>query len=390
MQSLWLLLIFAALASAWYLGYQSRKKRDAVQQLSLPRDYLVGLNFLLNEEPDKAVDVFIKMLEVDSNTVETHLAVGKLFRRRGEVDRAIRIHQNLIARPHLDKIYREQSLFELGQDYLSAGVLDRAERVFLEVLGVKEYSIPALRALLDIYQQEKDWQQAIQIAQKLQIATKQDMQHIIAHYYCELAESAFSKLQYEQAFQYLKEALRADQQCVRASLLQAKSDMAKGDHKIALRHLKKIKDQNPDYLSEAIEELALCYEALNEEDKLQSYLMQILQDHPRVPVVLTLAERIRQWKGEKIAADFVADYVRRYPSIQGLHLFIKLYVANAEGKIKEDLLILYNLTKKILANKPEYQCVSCGFSGRTLHWHCPGCKQWGTIKSLHLIESQTI
>src|SRR6266702_920240 len=107
MGSIWLLLIFAALGSAWYLGYHTRLKRFAAQKLNLPRDYLVGLNYLLNEEPDKAVDVFIKMLEVDSNTVETHLAVGKLFRRRGEVDRAIRIHQNLIARPQLDKIYRE-------------------------------------------------------------------------------------------------------------------------------------------------------------------------------------------------------------------------------------------------------------------------------------------
>src|SRR4029079_3910674 len=122
-----LILFFLSLASAWYLGYHAHQKPQK-KTPNLPRDYLVGLNYLLNEEPDKAVDVFIKMLEVDSNTVETHLAVGKLFRRRGEVDRAIRIHQNLIARPQLDKHYREQSLFELGRDYLSAGFLDRAER----------------------------------------------------------------------------------------------------------------------------------------------------------------------------------------------------------------------------------------------------------------------
>src|SRR5579872_3069882 len=150
-----LALIIVALGCAWCLGYRTRERHLVRQKVNLPRDYLVGLNFLLNEEPDKAVDVFIKMLEVDSDTVETHLAVGKLFRRRGEVDRAIRIHQNLIARPQLDKTYREQSLFELGQDYLSAGVLDRAERVFLDMVNIKEYSVSALRALLDIYQQEK-------------------------------------------------------------------------------------------------------------------------------------------------------------------------------------------------------------------------------------------
>src|SRR3990167_5873799 len=121
MTTLWVFLILIALGTAWYMGYRARPMDDAPRKLDLHRDYLVGLNFLLNEETDKAVDIFIKMLEVDSDTVETHLAVGKLFRRRGEVDRAIRIHQNLIARPQLEKIYKEQSLFELGQDYLSAG-----------------------------------------------------------------------------------------------------------------------------------------------------------------------------------------------------------------------------------------------------------------------------
>src|SRR5579871_3519008 len=147
------LLIFAGIFVAWYIGYRTRDEDRPSQKINLPRDYLVGLNFLLNEEPDKAVDVFIKMLEVDSSTVETHLAVGKLFRRRGEVDRAIRIHQNLIARPQLDKIYREQSLFELGQDYLSAGMLDRAERIFLDLSNAKTHSAQALRTLIDIYQQ---------------------------------------------------------------------------------------------------------------------------------------------------------------------------------------------------------------------------------------------
>jgi lipopolysaccharide biosynthesis regulator YciM len=386
MSGTFIILVFFSLAAAWYLGYQARHKHFTQQKRNLPRDYLVGLNFLLNEEPDKAVDVFIKMLEVDSDTVETHLAVGKLFRRRGEVDRAIRIHQNLIARPQLDKTYREQSLFELGQDYLSAGVLDRAERIFLEVINVKDYSIPAYRALLDIYQQEKAWENAIPIASKLAAATKKNMQPVIAHYYCELAEVAIAQNKNEQANHAIKNALMTDQQCVRASLLQAKLDTDKGDYKSALRSLKNIKDQNPDYISESIEALASCYEALNEGEKLVKHLMKILKEHPRVPVVLILSERIRRWKGDKVAANFVADYVRRYPSIHGLHLFINLYQSSTEGRAREDLLILQNLTKKLLADKPDYRCISCGFSGKSLHWQCPGCKQWGTVKSVHSLE----
>lgn len=387
MESLCILLVIAALVSAWYLGYQAKQKSNESKKLNLPRDYLVGLNFLLNEEPDKAVDVFIKMLEVDSDTVETHLAVGKLFRRRGEVDRAIRIHQNLIARPQLDKSYRDQSLFELGQDYLSAGVLDRAERIFLEVVDIKEYSVPAMRALLDIYQQEKSWQNAIQIALKLESFTKITMQPVIAHYYCELAEIAYAKGQYEQGNQNIKHALIADERCVRASLLQAKAQMAKSEHKLALRSLKRVKEQNPDYLSEAIESLALCYTALNEEEQLINYLMDMLNEYPKAPVVLMLSEHMRRWKGDKMTVDFVADYVRQFPSIRGLHLFISLYMINTEGRIRDDLMILQNLTKKLIEDKPDYQCTSCGFSASSLDWHCPGCKQWSTIKPVFSLEA---
>jgi lipopolysaccharide biosynthesis regulator YciM len=382
----WILIFLIGIAVAWLLGYRARPKVEPMRKINLPRDYLIGLNFLLNEETDKAVDIFIKMLEVDSDTVETHLAVGKLFRRRGEVDRAIRIHQNLIARPQLERIYREQSLFELGQDYLSAGMLDRAERIFLELVNAKSHSARALRTLIDIYQQEKDWEKAVQISTRYEAVTRQNMQPTIAHYYCELGELAYNKKQYETALDYLNKAFSADRACARASLLQAKVLMDCGDHKAALRSLKKIKDQNPDYLSEAIELLASCYEKLNEGDKLVAYLKQLLDEYPRVPVVLILAERIRKWKGDKVAVGFVADYVRRYPSLQGLSLFVNLYISNTEGRAKEDLHILQNLMKKLLADKPDYQCNSCGFSGKTLHWQCPGCKQWSTILPIYRFE----
>lgn len=385
--NLWWLVPIIIAISAWYLGYIMRHRRISLQKLNLPRDYFVGLNLLLNEEPDKAVDVFIKMLELDSNMVETHLALGNLFRRRGEVDRAIRIHQNLIARPELDKSYREQSLFELGQDYLSAGMMDRAEKIFQEVVNLKQYSVPALQALLDIYQQEKAWENAIQIAYKLEAITKQTMRPVIAQHYCELAEIAIAKKQIEQAQHYLDQAIDVDHQCVRASLQKAKLEIMANDYRSALKNLKRVKTQNSHYLSEAVDDIAHCYEKLNEEEKLVTYLMQILEEYPRVPIMMTLSERIRRIKGDKVAANLVADYVRRYPSLSGINLFINLYLSNAEGRARQDLLILQNLMKKLLLDQPEYQCISCGFSGKTIHWHCPGCKQWNSIKPVHALEA---
>lgn len=390
MKIAWIIFVIICIVSAYLFGRKRRPQDDVPRKINIPRDYLIGLNFLLNEETDKAVDIFIKMLEVDSDTVETHLAVGKLFRRRGEVDRAIRIHQNLIARPQLERIYREQSLFELGQDYLSAGMLDRAERIFLELINARSHSARALKTLIDIYQQEKDWENAVKVAERYETATRQNMQPIIAHYYCELGEVAFHKHELDYAIVCLEKAYAADRSCVRASLLLAKVYMEKEEYKKAIRYLKKIKDQNPDYLSEAIDLLASCYEKLNQGETLVAYLKNLVEEYPKVPVVLILAERIRKWKGDKMAAAFVADYVRRYPSLRGLYLFVNLYISNAEGRAKEDLHILQNLMKKILTNKPDYQCNSCGFSGKSLHWQCPGCKQWSTIMPIHSLEEEYV
>lgn len=389
MKAIWMFLILVCIGIAWFLGYRARPKIELPRKMKVPRDYLIGLNLLLNEETDKAVDVFVKMLEVDSDTVETHLTVGKLFRRRGEVDRAIRIHQNLIARPQLEKEYREQSLYELGQDYLSAGMLDRAERIFLDLVNSKTPSAQALQTLIDIYQQGKDWNNAILMAARYESVTRQNMQPTIAQYYCELADVEYAKKRYDEAKEYLDKAVYADKTCARASLTLAKILMHQGDYKNALRSLKKIKDQNPAFLSEAIDLLASCYEKLDEEEKLVIYLKHLLDEYPRVPVALILAERIRKRKGDKVAASFVADYVRRYPSLRGLYIFINIYISNAEGRAREDLQILQNLMKNLLATKPEYQCHSCGFSGKTLHWQCPGCKQWSSTMPVHGMEEQT-
>lgn len=385
MTTVWILLFLASLGAAFVMGYRHRPE-EGPRKPDLHRDYLVGLNFLLNDETDKAVDIFIKMLEVDSDTVETHLAVGKLFRKRGEVDRAIRIHQNLIARPQLEASYREQSLYELGQDYLSAGMLDRAERIYLDLANDKQFAPKALKTLLDIYQQAKDWKRAVEIAVKYESVTRKNMQPVIAQYYCELAELALTKKDYESALLELDQADYADKICARASLLRATAYMGLLDYRKALTALKKVQHQNVDYLYEAIDKMAMCYEALGEDDEMVNYLKNLAEEHPRVPIVLILADRIRKRMGDKLAATFVADYVRRFPSLSGLNLFVNLYISSAEGRAKEDLHIIQNLMKKIMAHRHDYQCTSCGFSGKTLHWQCPGCKEWGTILPISSIE----
>lgn len=380
-----LLLLPVAAASGWMMASRDENK-SFVQQHTVPKDYLVGLNFLLNEQPDRAVDVFIKMLEVDSDTVETHLALGSLFRRRGEVDRAIRIHQNLIARPHLNKQQRIQSLLALGQDYMRAGVLDRAERIFLEVVESGEEITSSLRYLLDIYQQEKAWMRAIEMAEKLETKVGDAMRVNIAHYYCELASIEVSNSNFEQAKKHLRKAISIHKDCVRASLIFGDIEFAEKHFKAAIKCYKQVEEQDPDYLTEAIVPITTCYESIGQQLELLTYLKECIHKYPRISLVLILAQQLKKHDEIAAALDIITAYLKKHPSIRGLQYLIKLQMQRSENQGQETLQILNDLTKSILDNKPIYRCEKCGFEAKKLDWLCPRCRSWNTVKPIQGLE----
>jgi len=379
------LLLPVSATCGWLVGRRVSHKQNPRLPHKIRRDYFKGLNYLINEQPDKAVDVFIKLLEVDSDTVETHLALGSLFRRRGEVDRAIRIHQNLIARPQLAKPHRLHALSELGQDYLRAGVLDRAERLFLELVELGEEDQPSLHFLLRIYQQEKDWHKAIEIAEKLR-AHGESMSATIAQYYCELAEQMIEKGWTQDVLSNLKRAQAIDHACVRASMIRGRLESEAGNYKEAIRCYKRVIAQDPDYISEIVSPLADCYRSTREEDKLVTFLEECLVRYPRISLVLVISDYLHRQHGEKVAIEFIAQQIQRQPSLRGLSHLVELYLLNSTGDAKEKLLILQNFINKLLADKPVYQCSHCGFSGRTLYWLCPSCHHWNAVKPIRGLE----
>jgi lipopolysaccharide biosynthesis regulator YciM len=384
---LWPLLLPAAAWSGWWVASRNYSVKDRSSSNHFSREYVVGLNYLLNEQPDKAVDVFIKLLEVDGDTVETHLALGSLFRRRGEVDRAIRIHQNLIARPQLSLLQRKEALMALGQDYMSAGVFDRAERIFMEVVelgGTREVS--SLQGLLAIYQQEKAWEKALDIVKKLEVSTGTSMHLQAAHYYCEMATSAIKNNAYDKAQSCIKQALAVDKKSVRASLMLADLEMRNGRYKQAIRALKNVPEQDVEFLTEIIEPLVYCHQQLDAMDECIDYLEQTIRKHPRASVIFVIGEYLRHEKSMDIAIDFVSAQLGRHPSIRGLNRLINWHLESAHGKVRDKLQMLYNITSKFLENKPIYRCEHCGFGGKLLHWHCPSCKQWSRMKPIHGLE----
>ena len=384
---LWLLLPVAA-ASGWIMARRSTDRTQQTRSRNFNSEYFQGLNFLLNEQPDKAIEVFIRMLEVDSDTVETHLALGNLFRRRGEVDRAIRIHQNLIARPTLNKAQRSAALLELGQDYMRAGWLDRAESLFDELLENNLHTVLASRHLLDIYQQEKEWDKAINVARRLDGDRGQSMKPVIAQFYCEQAEIALRKGDENLAQQMLKRALAQDRRCVRASLLQGRIAMRAENCKLALKTFRQVEEQDIEYLPEILEQMRQCYENLDSADALQEYLREIMKRYTGVSPALMYAELIARTQGDNAAAEFMTEQVRKRPSVRGLGRLIDLSLAGASGKARDDLLILRDLVTQLLNNKPVYKCIHCGFAGKSLYWQCPGCKEWNTVKPIHGVEGE--
>lgn len=384
---LFLLLPVAAI-SGWLIGRRNNPGKHSYRGSEIPLDYIKGLNYLLNEQPDKAIDVFIQMLDVNSETVETHLALGSLFRRRGEVDRAIRIHQNLIARPTLNIEQRMQALNELGQDYMRAGLLDRAEALFKELVESGPHTINALNQLIDIYQQEKDWEKAIETAKLLAAKTGKPQDSVIAHYICEMAEQELRNNDLNKAIKLIKRALSTDHRCARASILEGDVEARLGNHKAAIRAYRRIEEQDPDYIPEILEPMLESYRVLNRTEEMVAYLQAMLERQGGISVMLTLAELLRDREGDSVSAEFIARYLEKKPSLRGMDRLIDLAIKHIKDPAKDKLEALKNVTSQLLVNNPVYKCDNCGFHGKTLHWQCPGCKSWNTVKPIQGVEGE--
>ncbi len=385
---LWLLLPLAA-GTGWLAGRYGKHRRDSAAAADdLRSNYFKGINYLLNEQPDKAIEVFIKVLEVDSETVETHLALGNLYRRRGEVDRAIRIHQNLIARPNLESGQRSEALLELGHDYLSAGLLDRAENLLQELADSGDYRVQALRQLIDIYEQEKDWNKAIDSARLLEKATGNHLGPVIAHYQCELAERIRQSGDTDGALALLNKALATHDGCVRASILEGDILTDRDQHEDAIRAYQRVEEQDADYVPETIDRIKYCFRSLHRPDEMNAYLNGLMERYGWITPMLALADLKQDREGVEGAIAFISEQLRRRTSVRGLDRLLELELESSDCNQRAYVSILKDLTGELLSDRPIYKCLHCGFPARLLHWQCPSCKHWNTIKPIQGVEGE--
>ncbi len=387
-------LIVMAIAIGFLLGVRAQKGRQKNADTSgLDHRYFQGLNFLLNEEPDAAIDTFIEALEVNSETLDTHLALGNLLRKRGEAGRAVRIHQNLLARPALTPEQQQQAQLELARDYITAGLLDRAESLLQEL--AEAASLPTrtlcLEHLAEIYRDEREWEKAIhtvdllggrrfaKLPQKWRVAQ--------AHFCCELAEEALVRSDYLSVRRNLKLAFAYDKSSVRASLLLGDLEHRLGNYREALKVLKRIPEQDPNYIPEALSLIISSYEKLGKSSELNRYLNQLLEDYPSSSLILSLAERVSKEKGESAAAGFIGDKLQARPSLRGVGRLLE-FQHGVNGHPDENLALVKSLIDQLLVARCAYHCESCGFSGNQLHWLCPSCKSWGSIKAVRGAEGE--
>lgn len=388
LELLFLLLPIAA-AYGWYMGRRSAQQDKQQNADRLSREYVTGVNFLLSNQQDKAVDLFLDMLKEDSSAFEAHLTLGNLFRSRGEVERAIRIHQSLVESASLSFEQRLLATQQLGRDYMAAGVYDRAENMFLQLTDEVDFKVSAYQSLLSLYQLTSDWSKAIDVAGKLVKLGNDNLREEIAHFYCELALQQLGSDDIESALALLNKAEHADKNCARVSIMKGRIYIEKAEYEKAISALKLVYDQDIELVAETLPLLYQCYLQLNQPEEWAIFLQQCVAGNSGAIAELYLADIILQDHGHDKALTYINDQLQRHPTMRLFYRLMEYHLADAEeGRAKESLILLRKMVGEQIKTKPDYSCRKCGFTSHSLYWHCPSCRSWDTIKPIRGLDGQ--
>ncbi|HEV3019327.1 MAG TPA: lipopolysaccharide assembly protein LapB [Burkholderiaceae bacterium] len=366
----------------WARGYEARVR--AADQGAAPRSLFRGLQLLLSDEPDRAIDAFIEVVKLDPETIELHYALGSLFRRRGEIDRAVRIHNYLLSRADLPAAERANALAELGRDYLKGGMLDRAENAFSRLLEERMHRFEALRSLLRIYQMEREWKRAIECAQRLEGEAGETHKTAIAHFHCELAEQAIVAGDFDQAGVQLEAALAAHRKSVRAAILAGDVAVRRGRRAEAIGHWLRIAAEAPEYMPLVMDRLISALDAEGRRAQAAALLRRSLQENPSIDSLDLGCRWIREWEGDAAAETLLREELKRNPSLLG---FERLLALRGDPVAADpELALLRGLIQTHAQKLARYRCNRCGFRSREFYWNCPGCSSWDSYPPRRLEE----
>jgi lipopolysaccharide biosynthesis regulator YciM len=362
------------------------RDRDLPPRISA--DYIRGLNLVLNRRTDEALELFVQMAKVDDDTLETHFALGHLFRRRGEMERAIRVHENLLARPNLNEGQRHQALFSLAEDYLGAGLFDRAEKLFNELRDSTTLAEAALEKLVSIYEREQEWLKAIDAHRKLEMLRGSKSSQV-AHYYCELAELARAAGDRALAREHLRNTVRSETGALRGTLIRATLAREEQDYAQAIPLYEQAIAADRHFVSEVLPPLLECYRAANRLPEFDAYLSALLAKDPSLHRELAYAAIIGDMTGSNVLVAAVERFVLEHPVLANLVNAAELRTLPAEQRAAALQRIAAGLRTIALANA-RYRCANCGYSTQRFIWHCPSCKLWETVRPIQSVPLENV
>ncbi|MEW9796957.1 lipopolysaccharide assembly protein LapB [Alteromonas sp. CYL-A6] len=389
MLELLFLLLPVAAGYGWIMGRNSVRQAQRKESSILSRHYYKGLNFLLSDQPDKAVDTLIKMIDINSDTVETHIAMGSFFRHRGEIDRAIKVHQNLVGRDEIQPTQREIALKELGLDYTQAGFLERAENAFLQLLNSDRHYMIAQQQLFSIYQTTKEWGRAIELAERMVAChgDNDDVSERLSHFYCEQAQKDLQNGETGQALMLLEKAVNADEHAVRPWLLLGQLALEQQRYNDAIAYFRQVAERDISWFSEAVPYLEKIAEETGDWDGFAAHLQAHWQ--ACATAYLAMVDVLLKKGDTQQAASYLLDQLEKRPTMRGFKTLMGLYIDQIhDDAAAHSLRQLKNLVEKQMEQRPKYRCQSCGFSGRKLYWLCPSCKKWGIVKPIKGLDGE--
>lgn len=343
--------------------------------------YAKGLNYLLTDESDKAIRTFTELVQLDRDTVEIHITLGNLFRAKGEVDRAIKIHQNLLARPNLTRSQRNMTISELANDYLKAGLHDRAEKLYREMTQLKVDDLLAYQRLLELYIAEKSWNEACDCAQILYDRGEPDAGVILSQCHCEIAQSALHNGNKKLARANLNKALEIDPGCVRAGLLLIDLYLRSDDYTAARKMLQRLIKQTPEYMVLYIQPARSIYLHGKESTVYQKFLQHQYQINPSNRLAIALLEHYASNNQIDKARVFLEDILKRSPSFDAFDFALR-FLKSEPGQLSETWDSLSEFLKNMQSKKIEYICSNCGYGSHVIQWNCPSCRSWSSMKAV--------
>ncbi|MGB0866177.1 MAG: lipopolysaccharide assembly protein LapB [Granulosicoccaceae bacterium] len=378
-EALWLLLPVAA-ASGWL---SAKRSSDAPGDgPEAPSDYYQGISFLLNQEEDKAIDVFLRVVEIDDDTAETHLALGSLFRQRGEVQRAIRLHKDICDRVDLRKKLRDEARLELARDYFAAGLYDWAERNFMQLIEEKVFIGPCYEGLISICERGHEWQRAIDSAHQSQNLTGANHGSTIAHYHCEIAGTALVQGESAIANDELDAALDANVNCVRAWIMRAEIARDNGDHRQAVRDYERAISLDEAIVPEVARPLMETLTSSGDEGALRAYIAKLRAKSNSYTMISTASDVLENLEDPRVARHFFKEQLLRRPSLQGLQHWARMEMDSSSASSRKQIAVIVNMLDRVMENRPTHACNQCNFKGRQLYWQCPSCHNWDSIRPI--------